>query len=154
MDGLTYMERHLGYRLVLRESGLSYDFKSDVLTAEAVLQNVGFAPVYKEADARILLWNGESGQLHSYELQQDVRELPGGTEKEKLLRFRMELPLAGMPPGSYQILFEITDAATGRRILFGNEQEPGEHGYQLGTMELGTAEELWEEWKTGRTIDL
>lgn len=49
MDGLTYIERRLGYRLAIVDAGLRYQSREDTLTAEVTLKNMGFAPLYKKA---------------------------------------------------------------------------------------------------------
>ena len=94
MDGLTYMERHLGYRLVLRETAFDYDWKKDLLTAEITLQNVGFAPVYRKAQVELVLYDAGNGREYAYTLgpEQDIRDLAGGTMSDELKALRWELP--------------------------------------------------------------
>ena len=129
-DGITYLERRLGYRLVLREARLTWD--RETLTVEADVQNVGFAPVYKQADAQVVLWDARSGQKLAYPVAQVVRSLAGGTDKEKTLTLQARVPLAELPEGDWRVYLDLTDRATGQRILFGNDQEPGKYGYRLG----------------------
>ncbi len=148
MDGLTYMERHLGYRLVLREAALEYDWKTDKLTAGITLQNVGFAPVYREAEVKLALYDRERGREYAYSLDsgQDIRSLVGGTESQKHMTLNWELPMSGLPQGELEIWFSITDVLSGDMILLGNEQEPESRGYRVGTLTLGDPEELREAW--------
>lgn len=149
MDGLTYMERHLGYRLVLRDTAFQYDWKEDLLTAEITLQNVGFAPIYRPAQVELTLYDRERGQGYSYILdsEQDIRDLAGGTVSDELMTLRWELPLGGMPQGELEIYFSIADELSGETILLGNEQDPDRRGYRVGTLRLGETEELLEIWK-------
>lgn len=149
MDGLTYMERHLGYRLVLRETAFDYDWKKDLLTAGITLQNVGFAPIYRKAQVELVLYDAENGREYSYVLgpEQDIRDLAGGTMSDELKTLRWELPLGGMPRGELEIYFRIADELSGETILLGNEQDPDRRGYRVGTLRLGEAEELLEIWK-------
>lgn len=132
MDGLTYIERHLGYRLVAREARLDYDQETGILSAGATVQNVGFAPVYREAQARITFYEQESGAAYSCPAPQDVRELAGGTENEQLLTLGVELSVGELSGGSWEVFLDLRDKASGQRILLGNEQEPEEFGYRLG----------------------
>lgn len=147
MDGLTYMERHLGYRLVLRDTALDYDWKTDRLTAEVVLQNVGFAPVYREAQVRLVLYDRERGREYAYILDsgQDIRNLAGGTESPELMTLNWELPMGGLPKGELEVYFSITDVVSREMILLGNEQDPDSLGYRIGTLWLGESEELLEQ---------
>lgn len=149
MDGLTYMERHLGYRLVLRETAFDYDWKKDLLTAEITLQNVGFAPIYRKAQVELVLYDAGNGREYAYTLgpEQDIRDLAGGTMSDELKALRWELPLGGMPQGELEIYFRIADELSGETIFLGNEQDPDKRGYRVGTLRLGEAEELLEIWK-------
>lgn len=146
MDGLSYIERHLGYRLVLRDVDMSYDFKKDTLSVDVNIQNVGFAPLYREAEARIVLYSRESGAYHSYLLEQDVRTLAGGAERDEVLTFHAELALTGETEGDYTVFFELTDRLSGQRIAFGNEEELQPLGYEIGWVKMGAVDELPEEW--------
>ena len=130
LDGITYMERRLGYRLVIREARLEHDREAGALSVAVDVQNVGFAPVYKQADAQIVLWNGQ--ETRAYPLAQDVRTLAGGLDKEQMLTLRLSVPLEELPEGEWVVYLDLTDRATGQRILFGNAQEPGKYGYRLG----------------------
>lgn len=147
MDGLTYIERHLGYRLVLRETALNYDWKSDRLTAGITIQNVGFAPVYREALVKLVLYDREQGREYAYSLDpgQDIRSLVGGTESQEFMTLKWELPLGGLPQGELEVYFSVTDILSRKRILLGNEQEPDSIGYRVGTLTLGETEVLREQ---------
>ena len=136
MDGLSYIERRLGYRLVLREARLSYLPEKEALQAAVLVQNVGFAPIYKEAAVHIRLYHGESETVLSVPVKQEIRDLAGGMQAEETLLLQTEIPVKGMPPGSWSVYLDVTDRASGQRILFGNEQDPEEYGYQVGRMEL------------------
>ncbi len=107
MDGLSYIERHLGYRLLISSTALDYQFIEDRLAVDVVLRNVGFAPIYHEADVWIILKDKESGSVHYYEADSDLRELTGGNDSDLLSTVHMELPLAGKPAGEYEIYFNI-----------------------------------------------
>lgn len=147
MDGLSYIERHLGYRLLIRDTALDYDFKGDILSADITIQNVGFAPVYREADVRVILYNEEGKRLYSYAVAQELRELPGGKEAELCQTMHVDISMAGESPGNFTVYFDITDSQSGQRILLANEQDAEEYGYPIGSIRVESAEMLWDEWK-------
>lgn len=145
MDGLNYIERHLGYRLLIHDVDMGYDFNEDSLSVNVSLQNVGFGPIYREARIWIRLYDQAKNKLYSYEIDQDVRELTGGNDTDILLTIHTDISLAGEQPGEMTVFFEIRDAFSDQRILFANEQDPGEYGYQIGEVSIGPEEELWAE---------
>lgn len=132
MDGLTYVERHLGYRLVIREARMQYNKALKALSVAVNIQNVGFAPLYREAVASVVLWNGQSGKKITHVFPQDVRRLTGGTESGETLTLLYNVPLSELEEGEWEVFLELKDKATSTRILFGNEQGPGRYGYSLG----------------------
>lgn len=144
MDGLSYMERHLGYRLVLNESFFRYDTKKDSIIAGVSLQNVGFAPLYREAQTCIIMVEEETGTYTSYVVDQDIRELSGGNQSDETMDLQVNIPLFGKKAGEYHIYFEVKDKLTGESILFANEEEMGEHGYYLGKIMLAPAKMPWD----------
>ncbi len=136
MDGLTYMERHLGYRFVIRDTSLAYEEKKDVLTVGVSLQNVGFAPVYKEAHMNVVLENNATGETRAYRLPQDIRKLTGGNESEKLLNVESRISLNGLEAGEYTLYFHVKDVDSDKQLLFANEQEKEKLGYEIGTLTI------------------
>lgn len=146
MDGLSYIERHLGYRLLIRDVNLGYDFKEDSLSVDVTLQNVGFAPVYREVEVHVLLYDQEKNRLYSYEIEEDIRNLTGGNDTETLQTLHTDISLAGEQPGEWKVFFEIRDIFSGQRILLANEQEAEKYGYQIGEVTIGSVEKLLEEW--------
>lgn len=146
MDGLSYIERHLGYRLLIDDTSMNYDFAKDILTIKVNMQNVGFAPVYKEACARIILRDEAGGRSFAYELSGDVRELKGGNHSDETKGFSIDIPLRGEQESHFDVYFEITDKTTGERILFANEQDQTEYGYRIGGVDLESIEEYRERW--------
>lgn len=149
MDGLSYMERHLGYRLVLREAELQYDFERDALNISVLLQNVGFAPLYRDAEVSFLLREETGDRTYVYELEQELSDLEVGTGPEQTFSFHREISLWGEQETNFAVYVEIRDRLSGKRILLGNEQEPEEYGYRIGSVEIRPVRELWEEWKSG-----
>lgn len=148
MDGLTYMERHLGYRLFIYDTYMDYSFAEDILTIKVNMQNVGYAPLYREADARIILHDEAGSRSLVYELSQDIRELKGGNYADETKEFSITIPLKGEDKCHFDVYFEITDKTTGERILFANEQDPEAYGYNIGSIELESVGEYKERWMT------
>lgn len=136
MDGLSYMQRHLGYRLVLSEVFMQHNFWEDTADIKVSLQNVGFAPVYKECEP-VLLVKDETGQT-IYEATPfgDITSLAGGNETEKKELFSDRVPLRGLKAGCYSVYFAVRDTATGSFITFANEQKIENEGYKIGTILL------------------
>lgn len=147
MDGLSYIERHLGYRFVLRDVSMDYDFKQDTLQVAANMQNVGFAPLYREADIRMIFYNEEADTYYSVPVNQDIRDLTGGNDRDDLLTLSAELKLTGETEGSWLCFLDIRDKISGQRILLGNEQDATELGYCVGGFTLESAEKWLTEWK-------
>ncbi len=142
MDGLSYMERHLGYRLLIADAALNYEFQEDVLSVAVRMQNVGFAPLYRPVTARILVVDGETGTISSYAAEHELETLTGGNDAAHLAEVCADISLVGETAGQYELYMDIVDEASGERILLANEQEPEEYGYWIGTVELQPVEEI------------
>ena len=135
MDGLSYMERHLGYRLLITEADAAYSFKEDSLSVSVKLKNVGFAPVLKETKAQLIVVSHETGEYRGYPVLADIKSLVGGTDQTELV-LEKKISLMGEKPGQYELYFCLTDTDSGRMIYLANEQPCTEWGYALGTMQL------------------
>lgn len=132
MDGLTYIDRHLGYRILLNDVGMEYDYKKDVLSLFINLQNVGFAPIYKPVYMKLSIKNEDNGEVHSFEVDGDLSKLSGGNDAEYIMGICHEVFLSGYKPGIYTLYFSVVDVDSAIPIVFANEQEPEEYGYKLG----------------------
>lgn len=136
MDGLTYIDRHLGYRLVIRNVDLSYKRNEDLLAVKVDLQNVGFAPVYKPTEIYLQIVNKETKFLRSYLVQADVSKLSGGKEAELILQIFHEQKLTGFSEGTYDIYLLMKDIDSGMPIYLANEQAFEEYGYKLSSIDI------------------
>ncbi len=134
MDGLSYIERHLGYRLVLVDSNLCYQSEGDILTAGVTLKNVGFAPIYKDTKIRMILYNEKNDQVLFYPIHQDLHALAGGTEAEETLVLSADIPFGDLTEKEYAVYFSIVDEDTGELILLANEEDEEQYGYRIGTV--------------------
>lgn len=136
MDGLSYIERHLGYRLVLSDISMQHDFREDTAEIQVALKNVGFAPVYKACEP-VLLVKDETGQtIYEGIPSGDIMSLAGGNEAEKKEIFSVSVPLRGLKDGRYSVYFAVRDTADGSFITFANEQKTEKEGYKIGTILL------------------
>lgn len=132
MNGLAYIERHLGYRLLIERARIHYQSKEEMLTAEVTLKNTGFAPLYKETEARMILYNEKKGQTLTYPIAQNLHVLTGGDEKEELLTLSVNIPLYDLSEKEYIVYFSIADSNTGELILLANKEEAEWYGYRIG----------------------
>lgn len=139
MDGLNYVKRMLGYRLLIDDAALNYEFLRDGLTVEIQMKNVGFAPLYKEPEKYLLIRRKETDEVRRYPVEAELRSLTGGNDRDQVLTVTKTLSLAGLEPGEYEVYFSIKDIDSGWYIELANEQEMQEHGYLVGAF---TVEEL------------
>ena len=136
MEGLSYIERHLGYRLVLSDVFMQHDFWEDTAEIKVSLKNVGFAPVYKECEP-VFLVKDETGQtIYEGIPSGAIASLAGGNEAEKKENFLTNIPLRGVKAGCYSVYFAVRDTATGSFITFANDQKIEQEGYKIGTILL------------------
>lgn len=103
---------------------------------ECSLQNVGYAPIYREPEVWIALRDKAGEEIRYYKAKEDIRALAGGNEAEQLASVTAVISLAGEIPGEYEVYLDIRDAATQERIFLGNEQEAEQHGYKIGTLRM------------------
>ena len=136
LDGYSYIERHLGYRLIIADIRLEYKKEPHHILTEVSLKNVGFSPVYKEPEIKVLLCDEEGNEVLSREMEFVVRNLAGGEESEMIQKSQVEIPLKGLPKSNYTVYFLMEDPDTGKHILLANEQEDEAYGYRIGTVRL------------------
>jgi len=133
MDGLSYVERHLGYRYVIESAQISYDLRTNCMALGANMKNVGFAPAYSGKTLTLTLEGAE--EMLQWVLPQELGSLTGGNQSDRLLFAGADIPLNDLHETSYRVYLEIRDDATGKRIQLANETEAGqdeEHGVCLG----------------------
>ena len=133
MDGLSYMKARLGYRFVLRECRMQQDFWKDTLHVELDVSNSGFAPIYKACEACfVFVPQSSEGKTYSVNLEQNLPELAGGNETDRISTIQTTIPLHDLERENYDVYFQLKDQATGEMIQFANEQECEAEGYQIG----------------------
>lgn len=132
MDGYTYIERHLGYRLLIREVNICHDPFKRRIEIGVTIENVGFAPLYSETKAEVFLYDRDLGETLSFEMAGDLRSLSGGSDSEKNMMLCVDIPVRDLQSDIYDVYFSITDLNGGQKILLANEQNAEEYGYHIG----------------------
>lgn len=134
MDGYSYIERHLGYRLLIHDVCLKPSRDKKNMYAAVNLKNVGFAPLYRMPEIKLILYSEDEGQLPPMEMSCAVEQLVGGEEKEALQMAGVKIAVDELKRGKYEVYFRVEDPDTGRSILMANEEEEEAYGYQIGTI--------------------
>lgn len=134
MDGYTYMERHLGYRLLIHDACLKPSEDKKNVYAAVNLKNVGFAPLYKMPKIKLILYSEEEGQLPPMEMSCAIDQLVGGEEKDALQLAGVKIAVDELKRRRYEVYFFMEDPDTGRSILMANEEEEEAYGYRIGTI--------------------
>ena len=63
-SGYDYIRAHLGYRYFIKSSSLDFHaFMSDKASLYLTIENVGFAPAYRQFDTALILTNQETGEI-------------------------------------------------------------------------------------------
>lgn len=132
MDGLTYVERHLGYRFTLRKASMTYRFWRNALRVELDLRNAGFAPAYHPMTAELVFVDTRGEEKYVFPLAGDIRSLAGGADRDRTLRLTGELPLGELERGNYKICFRVRSERYAREIELANTDRYGGHGYLIG----------------------
>lgn len=141
MDGYTYVERHLGYRLLIDSAQIRYRRREKTLSVVIHMKNKGFAPIYKAPQLKLFLRKeGTEEEPLAYDIQGELNRLTGGTESETVLSLEKEIVLEQVPEGKYEIFFAAVDPDTQSRIQMANDQNQELLGYCLGSVEWNPLE--------------
>lgn len=133
MDGISYMQARLGYRLVLRKCQMQQAFWKDKLYIRLDISNSGFAPIYKACDASLIFVpKTEDGNRYSIQVSHHLQELAGGSETDQISTIRASVPLSKLSRADYDVYFKLVDRASGEMIYFANEQDAEADGYKIG----------------------
>ncbi len=137
MDGYTYVERHLGYRLLIDRVQLNYKRRGARLQVNIKMRNVGFAPIYRNPELKLLIRKeGSEEAPQVYPIEGRLCCLAGGEEAETVLSLRKEISLEQLSEGRYGIYFTLVDPSSQTHIKLANQQNEEEYGYCLGFVQL------------------
>lgn len=128
-DGLTYVDRHLGYRYWIEDSKISYSLICNRILLNIAMKNAGFAPVYRDYQPMVTFVG--SRETVTQVLPQDIRQL---TDDSKALTLSAALPVSRLHENAYDLYLDIRDAENDTRMLLANTAEPEEHGYYIGSI--------------------
>lgn len=133
MNGLDYISRHLGYRYVLRSSGCTdiLPWEKDAVLS-VTLENTGFSNSYRPFEVSFTLKNKISGKRYSVPVTADPRLFCPGVP----VSLEVPLHIRDYPAGTYDVLFQIQDPASGYQIALANEASQTEDGYAAGELEI------------------
>ena len=131
LDGLTYIERHLGYRLLINDVKTAYHPLRQQMILDVELKNVGFAPLYTQKDIILQIYDGKDQLVYSHLFEQDIRQLYGGEDSGDLLELHHEISLADWPTGEFQVYLAVCDRETGEMLVLANEQTMTQYGYKI-----------------------
>ena len=134
MDGLTYIERHLGYRLLIEDVDYIYRFWENSLLVNIAMKNVGFAPVYREPVKELKILNEQTEEIMTIPIEDSLSELAGGNKADLTRKIRADVNIGRLSAGKYTLYLTLTDPDTGKHIQLANEQEEETHGYRLGEL--------------------
>ena len=132
MSGYDYIERHLGYRFVIRdvsvpESGWLWEEQTITVRVE----NVGYSPRYTPCKVELILKNEDAGRTEIYNAGADVRQWVPGEE----ISFTVAAPARTEETGDWQVYLKVTGERDGMPLYFGNEGTQTEDGsFFLGTI--------------------
>ena len=136
MNGLSYIERHLGYRLLITNVEFTGgSLWENRLTANISVKNAGFAPLYREVSAKLIFCSEENGRTITRPIDQSLTGLAGGGSAEDQIMLSVQVDLGEIPFEKYTVYLDLTDTATGKRIYLANEQDAEELGYKIGVRE-------------------
>lgn len=144
MDGYSYIERHLGYRLLIENTDLKYNQRKNCIEAEVGLKNAGFAPMYKEPRIKLILYSEKDGQRPPIEMKCEIRKLAGAEEAEAVETAHARISLEELERGEYEVYFRMEDPDTGKVIQMANEEDAQEYGYAIGRISLHYSNSLFE----------
>ena len=79
MDGWSYVERHLGYRLWIAGAALSHSFWVDTVEVNAALKNSGFAPFYRQTKVCVSVTDEAGAVCYTDEGEEELLKIRNAT---------------------------------------------------------------------------
>ena len=102
--GYKYIQDHLGYRLVLRESDIQMQPNTGNIEIEMNIENVGFANIVRKKQVEVILKNGD--KKYNIKTDIDIRE----KEKDGFYKFTILEKIPGnIDIGNYEVYVNIQE---------------------------------------------
>lgn len=136
LDGLTYIERHLGYRLLINEASISQPTEND-FEVSVDFKNVGFASLYKSPSVMLYLEKDGSREVVSCEMNHELTNFSGGHDSQNVETAQVKIPVETLSSGTYRLYVDLQYDDSRTPILLANTQDREENGYYLGSVTLG-----------------
>lgn len=135
-DGLTgyeYIERHMGYRFIIRGTEIARSgWKWEPAGITVQIENAGYAPRYTPCATEILIRDVKTGEQQAIAVDTDVR----GWKPGEITSFTVPLDIA--EDGKYEVWLKVTGEKDKKTVLFANENPTGQDGScLLGTVRKG-----------------
>lgn len=136
MTGYDYIERHLGYRYVLKDSSIQFHPLMDqTATLTVNVENVGFSNCYRPFEVRVQVVCDRTGQcVRTISVDTDPRHWNSEETTEFAVPIDVRELADGEDTNTYTLYLSCKDPALDRSILFANTQDLTAYGYSLGQL--------------------
>ncbi len=105
LSGFTYINNHLGYRLVLRKSDIKTNtYQLDNIEGKILVENVGFANLINKKITTIVITNGTN--TYEYKINFDARTILSKSAKEIPFNIKLNNKI---PSGKYKLYLRISE---------------------------------------------
>lgn len=141
MDGYTYIKRHLGYRLLIDSTDMSYHARRESLSVRIDIRNIGFAPLYGSKEGRLILHHTENNAYYIYPFKEDITALSRTGSEDDIFTLQQQIQMSNLPAGTYTASFQLWDNDTDSQLQLAVETPQTAVGYRLGSFTLKVHEE-------------
>ena len=128
IDGLSYIERHLGYRFAAENIKISHSIIKDKVNYSVYIKNVGFAPVYGGLSIEITLSDHEMTVLERTVFDHPDCDICNGEK----IRIKGAFSLTHDERKNFILCIRATGIRTGRALKFANFEKSDDNGYIMG----------------------
>lgn len=132
MSGFEYIERHLGYRYVIRDVSVQkrgWIWEKRCISIE--IENVGYAPRYTPCEVELILVNTENGHIENIIVDSDVRQWRPGENSI------VSVDIGEKADGIYEVWLSVKDQYE-QPVFFANDNRIKKDGSCfLGTIKKG-----------------
>ena len=131
--GYDYIDSHLGYRYVMKQSSIDFHpVFSDTATLYITVSNVGFSSAYIKFDTSLILTDQDTGKSQKIETSIDNRSIAGNDSSE----FKINLDVRSLKKGTYTVSLRMKDSRTKTYIHFANKDYEDSKTVPVGTLTL------------------